>query len=134
MLAANEKARPDPRLGGLFSASRQLRPRLPLTGSLNSSESGNSEEKDHARHRHRPQTASRNRGPEPQQRSEEHTSELQSLMRNSYAVFCLKQQNKITQYTARISSTSHEKLQVIDHINTTIRATINQMNYVSENK
>src|SRR3546814_10410155 len=26
-----------------------------------------------------------------QQRSEEHTSELQSLMRNSYAVFCLKQ-------------------------------------------
>src|SRR3546814_6309980 len=30
-------------------------------------------------------------------RSEEHTSELQSLMRNSYAVFCLKQKttNKI---------------------------------------
>src|SRR3546814_2132288 len=28
-------------------------------------------------------------------RSEEHTSELQSLMRISYAVFCLKQQNKI---------------------------------------
>src|SRR3546814_6734814 len=27
---------------------------------------------------------------EVQQRSEEHTSELQSLMRNSYAVFCLK--------------------------------------------
>src|SRR3546814_5721224 len=26
-----------------------------------------------------------------EQRSEEHTSELQSLMRNSYAVFCLKQ-------------------------------------------
>src|SRR3546814_1537694 len=29
-------------------------------------------------------------------RSEEHTSELQSLMRNSYAVFCLKQKNKYT--------------------------------------
>src|SRR3546814_8445073 len=27
-------------------------------------------------------------------RSEEHTSELQSLMRSSYAVFCLKQKNK----------------------------------------
>src|SRR3546814_2571884 len=27
-------------------------------------------------------------------RSEEHTSELQSLMRNSYAVFCLKQKYK----------------------------------------
>src|SRR3546814_1657559 len=30
--------------------------------------------------------------PRPQ-RSEEHTSELQSLMRNSYAVFCLKKKN-----------------------------------------
>src|SRR3546814_9854606 len=31
-------------------------------------------------------------GPKPkgEQRSEEHTSELQSLMRSSYAVFCLK--------------------------------------------
>src|SRR3546814_8589145 len=28
------------------------------------------------------------------ERSEEHTSELQSLMRNSYAVFCLKKKNK----------------------------------------
>src|SRR3546814_8577318 len=28
-------------------------------------------------------------------RSEGHTSELQSLMRNSYAVFCLKQQNHL---------------------------------------
>src|SRR3546814_7887603 len=29
-------------------------------------------------------------------RSEEHTSELQSLMRISYAVFCLKKKNSIT--------------------------------------
>src|SRR3546814_8797341 len=29
-----------------------------------------------------------------QERSEEHTSELQSLMRISYAVFCLKKKNK----------------------------------------
>src|SRR3546814_9126885 len=28
------------------------------------------------------------------ERSEEHTSELQSLMRNSYAVFCLKKKHK----------------------------------------
>src|SRR3546814_1779694 len=27
-------------------------------------------------------------------RTEEHTSELQSLMRNSYAVFCLKKKNR----------------------------------------
>src|SRR3546814_7706822 len=30
------------------------------------------------------------------QRSEEHTSELQSLMRISYAVFCLKKKNNIS--------------------------------------
>src|SRR3546814_3620296 len=33
----------------------------------------------------------------PGRRSEEHTSELQSLMRISYAVFCLKKKKKITQ-------------------------------------
>src|SRR3546814_9250400 len=32
-------------------------------------------------------------------RSEEHTSELQSLMRISYAVFCLKKKKTLTQYT-----------------------------------
>src|SRR3546814_10024510 len=31
------------------------------------------------------------------ERSEEHTSELQSLMRISYAVFCLKKKNKNTE-------------------------------------
>src|SRR3546814_8980578 len=33
-------------------------------------------------------------------RSEEHTSELQSLMRISYAVFCLKKKKNITTVTA----------------------------------
>src|SRR3546814_1350542 len=33
------------------------------------------------------------------QRSEEHTSELQSLMRISYAVFCLKKKTQISTYT-----------------------------------
>src|SRR3546814_3534434 len=42
-------------------------------------------------------------------RSEEHTSELQSLMRISYAVFCLKKKttntkNHIHQYTNELSS------------------------------
>src|SRR3546814_8879016 len=32
---------------------------------------------------------------EASRRSEEHTSELQSLMRNSYAVFCLNKKNTI---------------------------------------
>src|SRR3546814_8963423 len=43
--------------------------------------------------------ASRNRtaipSPRPRPRSEEHTSELQSLMRISYAVFCLKKKKNI---------------------------------------
>src|SRR3546814_5660635 len=32
-------------------------------------------------------------------RSEEHTSELQSLMRISYAVFCLKKKNTVTTHS-----------------------------------
>src|SRR3546814_5342651 len=39
-------------------------------------------------HRHGPAAA------DAVERSEEHTSELQSLMRISYAVFCLKKKNK----------------------------------------
>src|SRR3546814_1237341 len=34
----------------------------------------------------------------PEERSEEHTSELQSLMRISYAVICLKKKKTQTQY------------------------------------
>src|SRR3546814_8511635 len=37
-------------------------------------------------------------------RSEEHTSELQSLMRNSYAVFCLKKQHTKKKKTTRNTS------------------------------
>src|SRR3546814_8680763 len=39
---------------------------------------------------------------EPARRSEEHTAELQSLMRNSYAVFCLKKKNHINQTAALV--------------------------------
>src|SRR3546814_2551186 len=39
-------------------------------------------------------TAKKAREAAAQERSEEHTSELQSLMRISYAVFCLKQQKQ----------------------------------------
>src|SRR3546814_3750534 len=41
-------------------------------------------------------------------RSEEHTSELQSLMRISYAVFCLKTKNQIT-YPATHHNISHHE-------------------------
>src|SRR3546814_8225368 len=46
-----------------------------------------------ARRRSRGTAAAAGGGPEGS-RSEEHTSELQSLMRNSYAVFCLKKKKK----------------------------------------
>src|SRR3546814_3798560 len=51
-------------------------------------------------HRGRESLLCRFRGPLPLdrpglRRSEEHTSELQSLMRNSYAVFCLKKKHNI---------------------------------------
>src|SRR3546814_4376714 len=49
------------------------------------------------RRRRRPGTAAARPGSRPDpQRSEEHTSELQSLMRISYAVFCLKKKKKNT--------------------------------------
>src|SRR3546814_5610943 len=51
-------------------------------------------------------------------RSEEHTSELQSLMRISYAVFCLKKKNRITteqkkQHTRITQQTNNEATHLI---------------------
>src|SRR3546814_8172157 len=46
-------------------------------------------------------------------RSEEHTSELQSLMRISYAVFCLKKKNKhntTKQYTINIHTSNNHTI------------------------
>src|SRR3546814_2716805 len=43
-------------------------------------------------------------------RSEEHTSELQSLMRISYAVFCLKKKKTIYQLHHREHNTKHRQL------------------------
>src|SRR3546814_3142901 len=44
-------------------------------------------------------------------RSEEHTSELQSLMRISYAVFCLKKKQEKTQDRVEARDSSEEKKQ-----------------------
>src|SRR3546814_8621968 len=44
-----------------------------------------------------------------QLRSEEHTSELQSLMRNSHAVFCLKKQHNTRQNKTTIPQTQNIK-------------------------
>src|SRR3546814_9671813 len=44
-------------------------------------------------------------------RSEEHTSELQSLMRISYAVFCLKKKNKDTRLSLHVTQKTHDNTQ-----------------------
>src|SRR3546814_5308316 len=44
------------------------------------------------------------------ERSEEHTSELQSLMRISYAVFCLKKKIKKTNQTNHNTPHSHSQI------------------------
>src|SRR3546814_5348250 len=49
-------------------------------------------------------------------RSEEHTSELQSLMRISYAVFCLKNKNKNTHTTFAHIKTYQQSLPNTDSI------------------
>src|SRR3546814_8013519 len=43
-------------------------------------------------------------------RSEEHTSELQSLMRISYAVFCLKKKKKYMKTSRTLSNTTSTNL------------------------
>src|SRR3546814_1941843 len=58
-----------------------------------------------------PTTMSRRPSMCPSRRSEEHTSELQSLMRISYAVFCLKKKNNTKtkpQYNSRNTYNIHK--------------------------
>src|SRR3546814_6978128 len=48
-------------------------------------------------------------------RSEEHTSELQSLMRISYAVFCLNKKKLKIQHISMCQSINQEKISSIQH-------------------
>src|SRR3546814_3456424 len=73
--AAGHRQRPQDRRRGVSHPVRRLEP-------------------PHRRRQHRAQCRSRRRP--AGRRSEEHTSELQSLMRISYAVFCLKKKKKHT--------------------------------------
>src|SRR3546814_1050505 len=54
------------------------------------------------------------------QRSEEHTSELQSLMRISYAVFCLKKKNitSLTYYSTAITTKDTHTIVLQDDLTT----------------
>src|SRR3546814_10820301 len=68
------------------------------------------------RRRHRHWRAGGRRGGSPpaprprHRRSEEHTSELQSLMRLSYAVFCLQKKKKQRELYTNYISTPQDKL------------------------
>src|SRR3546814_10253287 len=53
------------------------------------------------------QASNRPSGHRPAPRSEEHTSELQSLMRISYAVFCLKKKKHLKTYIYHIPYITH---------------------------
>src|SRR3546814_1987296 len=53
-------------------------------------------------------------GTDQRDRSEEHTSELQSLMRNSYAVFCLKKKKKKKENTNQnVITTAKQRLKTL---------------------
>src|SRR3546814_1142964 len=47
-------------------------------------------------------------------RSEEHTSELQSLMRISYAVFCLKKKQYIDHILDRVQNNKNDSITITD--------------------
>src|SRR3546814_1958650 len=58
----------------------------------------------------------------PQRRSEEHTSELQSLMRNTYAVLCLQKKTSINthlQYMDHVTSTKSTSQNTTERIHHT---------------
>src|SRR3546814_8403477 len=59
-------------------------------------------------------------------RSEEHTSELQSLMRISYAVFCLKKKNSTDDQTTTIAK-HHSRNKHIQVVHTPLRHTVHTL-------
>src|SRR3546814_5418256 len=77
----------------LLNASRGARPASPRSPSI-------------------PSNAGRDRDRSSRpRRSEEHTSELQSLMRISYAVFCLKKKKHNMHTRCRITTSLHDRIQ-----------------------
>src|SRR3546814_7130605 len=59
-------------------------------------------------------------------RSEEHTSELQSLMRISYAVFCLKKKNNINKIYTTIITTETKQTTHNQHTKNKLKITEQQ--------
>src|SRR3546814_10091474 len=59
---------------------------------------------------HRTSKPARKGSQDSPSRSEEHTSELQSLMRTSYAVFCLKKKNIINNNNPKLNNTQDNSI------------------------
>src|SRR3546814_10183740 len=99
----------------LFRSPDRTRPRDPR-GGARLGETGDLHRRRGHRAVHHHPLRRRGRGAEPRRsgddgaRSEEHTSELQSLMRISYAVFCLKKQKPTnTQEKQKTAQDTHKE-------------------------
>src|SRR3546814_4882963 len=105
--------------GGRGTFSPTSAPRNPPAGSTSSSTNIDSTPKRESRC-----SRSRRRSsacPTPRRRgcrSEEHTSELQSLMRSSYAVFCLKNKHRSETHTSK-PAPHYTQLSLLQHYTTT---------------
>src|SRR3546814_5653995 len=62
-----------------------------------------------------PQSRGAHTGAAKNERSEEHTSELQSLMRISYAVFCLKKKKKVHEERTLDNTNVKQQSHQIEH-------------------
>src|SRR3546814_3192978 len=93
------------------AAPRAAQPRRRCDGGARLRRSGRRDRHPQRRRRHRAGHSERD-GQFGAIRSEEHTSELQSLMRISYAVFCLKKKNNTTRaaVTTRTNTTTRDNL------------------------
>src|SRR3546814_8240503 len=80
-----------------------------------------------------PQIAGQISWKDPEERSEEHTSELQSLMRISYAVFCLKKKKTNTKQRKKDYIATVEK-EYNNNVNrrSTTHTIRDQGNYISQ--
>src|SRR3546814_9113765 len=81
-------------------------------------EAGHDLERRQAREKRVVDTSVERAGGDPADRSEEHTSELQSLMRISYAVFCLKQKNNNHNSNRQIMPAEHHTTNITAATNT----------------
>src|SRR3546814_1399929 len=105
----HDEDRPCSRRPHVFGSDHELRPQQLCTHSVG---------KGHRRRRRRPVCSRQllHRRRSCRNRSEEHTSELQSLMRISYAVFCLKKKTNCNEECHTCTDYRHTN---VTYLNTT---------------